>query len=146
MSATDPAEVPLLVSTDRQQDPTRATDPSGLERRPGRRPRQGLGHSLVANRKALTGMIILALFVVVALLAPLLAPGNPSTITPMKLSAPSAQRAAIVCPPRPLTCMCVSAPLTASNPVAMMITSNSSSPSAVFRPVSVNRSMGFASR
>ena len=91
MSATDPAEVPLLVSTDRQQDPTRATDPSGLDRRPGRRPRQGLGHSLVANRKALTGMIILALFVVVALLAPLLAPGNPSLITSLGAQAPSAE-------------------------------------------------------
>ena len=91
MSATDPAEVQLLVATDHREILSGPTEPAALDRPPRHPVRQGLGHSLVANRKALTGMIILALFVAVALLAPLLAPGDPSTITSIGAQPPSAE-------------------------------------------------------
>ena len=60
---------------------------------PPRHPvRQGLGHSLArATARRSTGLIILALFVAVALLAPVLAPGDPSTITSLGAQPPSAE-------------------------------------------------------
>ncbi|MDQ0374213.1 ABC transporter permease [Cellulomonas humilata] len=91
MSATDPSEVQLLVATDHREILSGPTEPAALDRPPRHPVRQGLGHSLVANRKALTGMIILALFVAVALLAPVLAPGDPSTITSLGAQPPSAE-------------------------------------------------------
>lgn len=56
-----------------------------------RRGRTGLLRALLANRKALFGAVVLALFVLLALLAPLIAPGDPSTINSRGASAPSAQ-------------------------------------------------------
>ncbi|MFC9244813.1 ABC transporter permease [Streptomyces sp. NPDC057136] len=57
---------------------------------PGRG-RTGLLRALLANRKALFGAVVLALFVLLAMLAPLIAPGDPSKINSQGASAPSAQ-------------------------------------------------------
>lgn len=54
-----------------------------------RRARAGLLRSLLANRKALFGAVVLVLFALLALLAPLLAPGDPSKINSLGASAPS---------------------------------------------------------
>lgn len=54
-----------------------------------RRGRAGLLRSLLANRKALFGAVVLALFALFALLAPLIAPGDPSKINSLGASAPS---------------------------------------------------------
>ncbi|MET9661084.1 ABC transporter permease [Streptomyces sp. NPDC006510] len=54
-----------------------------------RRARAGLLRSLLANRKALFGAVVLVLFVLLALLAPLIAPGDPSKINSLGASAPS---------------------------------------------------------
>ncbi|MFJ2091303.1 ABC transporter permease [Streptomyces sp. NPDC087901] len=56
---------------------------------PKRRDRAGLLRSLLASRKALSGAVVLVLFVLAALLAPLIAPGDPSTINGLGASAPS---------------------------------------------------------
>jgi len=45
--------------------------------------------SLVRNRKALAGMILLAFFVVIAIIGPWIAPYNPSMVGPDSLQAPS---------------------------------------------------------
>ncbi|MEV0490068.1 ABC transporter permease [Streptomyces atratus] len=55
-----------------------------------RRARAGLLRSLLANRKALFGAVVLVLFVLLALLAPLIAPGDPSKINSLGAVAPSA--------------------------------------------------------
>lgn len=92
MSGTDPASV--LVST------TLATLESappngGATQRPGSRRRGESGHGLVRsvlrNRKALVGAVTLALFGGLALLAPLLAPGDPTLITSLGAQAPSGE-------------------------------------------------------
>ncbi|MCX4537092.1 ABC transporter permease [Streptomyces sp. NBC_00841] len=54
------------------------------------RARAGLLRSLLANRKALFGAVVLVLFVLLALLAPLIAPGDPSKINSLGAGAPSA--------------------------------------------------------
>jgi peptide/nickel transport system permease protein len=46
---------------------------------------------LIANRKALAGMAVLAVFIVLALLAPVLFPGDPSRITAMASLEPDAE-------------------------------------------------------
>ena len=53
--------------------------------------RRGLARQLVSNRKALFGLGILVLFAVVALLAPVLLPGDPSRITSIASQSPSAE-------------------------------------------------------
>ena len=82
MSAMTPAEVPLLLSTDteRPERPNqRAAPDAHRQAATPRKVRDGLVHSLLRNRKAVAGLIILAIFVLVALLAPILVPGDPST-------------------------------------------------------------------
>ncbi|MGW5274971.1 ABC transporter permease [Streptomyces sp. NPDC004044] len=54
-----------------------------------RRARAGLLRSLLANRKALFGAVVLVLFVALALLAPLIAPGDPSKINNPGATSPS---------------------------------------------------------
>lgn len=56
--------------------------------RPGKR-RQGFVHGLLGNPKALTGSVILLAFILLALLAPVLFPGDPSRITDMASLEPS---------------------------------------------------------
>ena len=84
MSAIDPNEIPLLLSTDNegQEAPSKGPNltPSDRARRRGK-VREGLVHTVVRNRKAVAGLIILAIFVLVALLATVLFPADPSTIT-----------------------------------------------------------------
>ena len=70
---------PLDVASD-------TTSPSG---RPA--PRRGLLRSLLRNRKASAGVGLLILFGALALLAPLLAPGDPTVITSAGSQAPSAE-------------------------------------------------------
>lgn len=55
-----------------------------------RRPREGLLRGLLGNGKAVAGLVILAVFVVIALLAPLLAPGDPTLIQGLGAQPPSA--------------------------------------------------------
>jgi peptide/nickel transport system permease protein len=89
MSAIDPVEVPMLASTDAEgtSDKTARRWP---RRQPGRTQTQtGLVRSLLRNRKAVTGLVILAVFFLVALLAPFIAPGNPSLITSLGATPPS---------------------------------------------------------
>ncbi|MEU5195732.1 ABC transporter permease [Streptomyces scabiei] len=64
-----------------------ATTPTTLARTSRRR---GLLRQLVDSKKALTGLILLALFALLALLAPVLAPGDPSLINSTGSQAPSA--------------------------------------------------------
>ncbi|MCP3765575.1 MULTISPECIES: ABC transporter permease [unclassified Streptomyces] len=52
--------------------------------------RRGLLRQLVDSKKALAGLILLALFALLALLAPVLAPGDPSLINSTGSQAPSA--------------------------------------------------------
>ncbi|MHC3453279.1 ABC transporter permease [Streptomyces prasinus] len=52
--------------------------------------RHGLLRQLVDSKKALAGLILLALFALLALLAPVLAPGDPSLINSTGSQAPSA--------------------------------------------------------
>ena len=93
MSAIDPTEIPLLLSTDTEG---REAPASGPHLTPADRPRrrgkvrEGLVHTVLRNRKAVAGLIILAIFVLVALLAPVLFPGDPSTITSLGAQPPSA--------------------------------------------------------
>ncbi|NYD77786.1 ABC transporter permease [Arthrobacter cupressi] len=56
-----------------------------------RRPRQGLIHGLLTNPKAMVGAAILLVFIALALLAPVLFPGDPSRITDMASLEPSAE-------------------------------------------------------
>lgn len=52
--------------------------------------RRGLVRRLIDSKKALTGLILLAVFALLALLAPVLAPGDPSLINSTGSQAPSA--------------------------------------------------------
>ncbi|MGW2180675.1 ABC transporter permease [Streptomyces sp. NPDC001732] len=52
--------------------------------------RRGLLRRLIDSKKALTGLILLAVFTLLALLAPVLAPGDPSLINSTGTQAPSA--------------------------------------------------------
>ncbi|MET8030970.1 ABC transporter permease [Streptomyces avermitilis] len=52
--------------------------------------RRGLVRQLIDSKKALTGLILLAVFALLALLAPVLAPGDPSLINSTGSQAPSA--------------------------------------------------------
>jgi peptide/nickel transport system permease protein len=94
MSAIDPNEVPLLLSTDNEGRSPHTSGPR-LTREEGSRrrgqAREGLVHSLFRNRKAVAGLIILTIFVLAALLAPILFPGNPSEITSLGAQPPSAE-------------------------------------------------------
>ena len=68
------------------------TSPAGTRRALGTRaarPRRGLARQLASNRKALFGLCLLVVFAAVALLAPVLAPGDPSRITSLASQAPS---------------------------------------------------------
>lgn len=61
---------------------------------PSERPRQvrdGLIRSLIRNPKAVTGLVILALFILIALLAPVIAPGDPTLIQGFGSEPPSAE-------------------------------------------------------
>jgi len=67
-----------------------ATEPqSGPRRKP--RGRDGLLRGLLANGKAVAGLIILAVFAVIALLAPVIAPGDPTLIQGLGAQPPSAE-------------------------------------------------------
>jgi peptide/nickel transport system permease protein len=85
MSATDPSEVVLLDAAAPEK-----TSPAAAPRRPGRSP-EGLVRSLLRNRKASGGLILLAVFILLALLAPLIAPADPSVITSLGAQAPSTE-------------------------------------------------------
>lgn len=85
MSATDPSEVVILAAADVPEKEPRAASP-----RRRARP-EGLVRSLLRNRKAFAGLIILAGFILLALLAPVIAPGDPSIITGQGAQAPSAE-------------------------------------------------------
>jgi peptide/nickel transport system permease protein len=56
-----------------------------------RRPRRGLVRALTSNRKASFGFVILFLFAALALLAPVLSPGDPSLISAIPSESPSVQ-------------------------------------------------------
>ncbi|MFT4029136.1 MAG: ABC transporter permease [Protaetiibacter sp.] len=80
--AQDPAakaglDVGVATGEDRTQPP----------RRP--RGRDGLLRGLLGNGKAIAGLIILVIFAAVALLAPVIAPGDPSLIKGLGAQAPS---------------------------------------------------------
>jgi peptide/nickel transport system permease protein len=92
MSGTDPAAV-LIGSTlttpeSAAPDATTATQPPGDRRQESRR---GLARSVLRNRKSLFGFVTLALFAGLALLAPILAPGDPTLITSLGAQAPSGE-------------------------------------------------------
>lgn len=94
MSATDPIEVQLLANTDFESSSATTTiEPpqpqSTNSRRRRSRPRSSLVRSLLRNRKAVIGLIILAVFFLTALLAPVIAPGNPALITSLGAQPPS---------------------------------------------------------
>ena len=79
MSATDPIEVQLLANTDFESSSATTTiqspQPQSTTSRTRRsRPRSSLVRSLLRNRKAVIGLIILAVFLLTALLAPVIAP------------------------------------------------------------------------
>ena len=92
MSGTDPAAV-LIGSTlttpeSAAPDATTATQPPEDRRQQSRR---GLARSVLRNRKSLFGFVTLALFAGLALLAPILAPGDPTLITSLGAQAPSGE-------------------------------------------------------
>ena len=74
---------------DAAQTPDEAPPGASPPRRPRRR--EGLVRSLLRNKKALAGLIILAVFILLALLAPVIAPGDPSLITSLGAQAPVAR-------------------------------------------------------
>jgi peptide/nickel transport system permease protein len=53
------------------------------EPKAARKPNRGFVHGLITNKKAMTGMAIMLVFIVLALAAPVLFPGDPSRITGM---------------------------------------------------------------
>lgn len=69
------------------------TEPDDDRTRPGRRLRRrdGLVRGLLSNKKAVLGLVILAVFTAVALLAPVLAPGDPSLIQGLGAQPPSSE-------------------------------------------------------
>ncbi|WP_314212903.1 ABC transporter permease [Pseudarthrobacter equi] len=58
--------------------------------KPKTKPNRSFIHGLATNKKALVGMAIMAVFIVLALLAPVLFPGDPSRITAMASLEPDA--------------------------------------------------------
>ncbi|WP_426300700.1 ABC transporter permease [Arthrobacter sp. R-11] len=54
-----------------------------------RKPNRSFVHGLITNKKALVGMIVMLVFIALALLAPVLFPGDPSRITDMASLEPS---------------------------------------------------------
>ncbi len=70
---------------------TTATTEAVKPARMSRRSRSGLLHGLMTNRKAMIGAVILIVFILLALLAPVLFPGNPSRITALASQEPSAE-------------------------------------------------------
>lgn len=92
MSGTDPAAVlvgsTLTAPESATLDATAATQPSGGRRQGSRR---GLARRVLRNRKSLFGFVTLALFAALALLAPILAPGDPTLITSLGAQAPSGE-------------------------------------------------------
>jgi peptide/nickel transport system permease protein len=64
---------------------------SGKAGKAPRKPNQGLVHGLLTNAKAMTGAGILLVFIALALLAPVIFPGDPSRITDMASLEPSAE-------------------------------------------------------
>lgn len=65
--------------------------------------RRGLLRQLIDSKKALTGLILLALFALLALLAPVLAPGDPSLINSTGSQAPRPHTGSVR-PPRVRMC------------------------------------------
>ena len=70
---------------------SRGWEPEGVElsHEVPDRPRTGLVHRLARDRNALVGSFIVASFVAMAVLAPLIAPEDPLRITPERLRSPS---------------------------------------------------------
>lgn len=64
-------------------------DPTPPSRRPTRRRRDSLLRGLLSNRKAAAGLVILVIFAAVALLAPVVAPGDPTLIQGLGAQPPS---------------------------------------------------------
>ena len=91
MSGTDPASVLVGTTVTAPEPASRsgagATQGSGARRRSDSR--RGFVRGVLRTRKALVGVVTLALFAVLALLAPLLLPGDPSLITSLGAQAPS---------------------------------------------------------
>lgn len=85
MSATSSSEVVILNAANKPE-----REPGAASPRRRARP-EGLVRSLLRNRKSTVGLIILAVFILLALLAPVLAPGDPSTITGIGAQPPSAE-------------------------------------------------------
>jgi peptide/nickel transport system permease protein len=56
-----------------------------------RRSKQGFVHGLLTNKKAMVGMAVMLVFITLALLAPLMFPGDPLRITDMASLEPSAE-------------------------------------------------------
>ena len=54
-----------------------------------RKPNRSFVHGILTNKKALTGMAVMLVFIALALLAPVLFPGDPSRITAMARCEPS---------------------------------------------------------
>ena len=91
MSGTDPAAV--LVGSTLTTPELAAPDATPTQRTGDRRKesRRGLVRRALRNRKSLFGFVTLALFAVLALLAPILAPGDPTLITSLGAQAPSGE-------------------------------------------------------
>ncbi|MDR6792009.1 peptide/nickel transport system permease protein [Pseudarthrobacter oxydans] len=56
-----------------------------------RKPNRSFVHGILTNKKALAGMAVMLVFIALALLAPVLFPGDPSRITAMASLEPSAE-------------------------------------------------------
>jgi peptide/nickel transport system permease protein len=91
MSGTDPAAVIVATGAAATDSPSTVTTiaPPGPGPRGRGEPRDRLVRRVLRNRKAFAGAVILALFAILALLAPVLAPGDPSLITSLGAQAPS---------------------------------------------------------
>ncbi len=61
-----------------------------VPRKTRKSPRGGLIHGLLSNPKSVAGLIILALFIAIALLAPIISPGDPMLIQGFGAEPPSA--------------------------------------------------------
>ena len=84
MSVTDPGATQVTADPEPPAARSVGRPPAA------RRPRTSLVGSLLANRKATFGAALLLAFVVLAVLAPVLAPGDPSLVTGIGAQAPSA--------------------------------------------------------
>jgi len=85
VSATDASEVVILAASAQPEKVPAEPLPGPRARR------EGLVRSLLRNRKAFAGLVIIAIFLLLALLAPVLAPGDPSLITSLGAKAPSTE-------------------------------------------------------